>query len=89
MDNFIKNNRLCVIYFTNKNFNELNTKISNLKKTLDKYNFLFIDTDKEINLIEKLNIKSVPLVHIYKNGKLIEEIFGSYTNICEIICLHF
>ena len=89
MDNFIKNNRLCVIYFTNKNFNELNTKISNLKKTLDKSNFLFIDTDKEINLIEKLNIKSVPLVHIYKNGKLIEEIFGSYTNICEIICLHF
>lgn len=89
MDNFIKNNRLCVIYFTNKNFNELNTKISSLKKTLDKSNFLFIDTDKEINLIEKLNIKSVPLVHIYKNGKLIEEIFGSYTNICEIICLHF
>ena len=89
MDNFIKNNRLCVIYFTNENFTELNTKISNLKKTLDKSNFLFIDTDKEINLIEKLNIKSVPLVHIYKNGKLIEEIFGSYTNICEIICLHF
>ena len=89
MDNFVKNNRLCVIYFTNKDFNELNTKINNLKKTLDKSNFLFIDTDKEINLIEKLNIKTVPLVHIYKNGKLIEEIYGSYTNICEIICLHF
>ena len=89
MDNFVKNNRLCVIYFTNKDFNELNTKINNLKKTFDKSNFLFIDTDKEINLIEKLNIKTVPLVHIYKNGKLIEDINGSYTNICEIICLHF
>jgi hypothetical protein len=89
MDNFIKNNRVCVVYFTNEDFGELNNKISGLKKTLDKSNFLFIDTDKEIELIEKLNIKSVPLVHIYKNGKLIEEIFGSYTNICDIIRLHF
>ena len=89
MDNFIKNNRVCVVYFTNEDFGELNNKIIGLKNSLDKSNFLFIDTDKEIELIEKLNIKSVPLVHIYKNGKLIEEIFGSYTNICDIIRLHF
>jgi hypothetical protein len=89
MDNFIKNNRVCVVYFTNEDFRELNNKIRGLKNSLDKSNFLFIDTDKEGDLIEELNIKSVPLVHIYKNGNLIEEIFGSYTNICDIIRLHF
>jgi hypothetical protein len=89
MDNFIKNNRVCVVYFTNEDFRELNNKIIGLKNSLDKSNFLFIDTDKEVDLIEELNIKSVPLVRIYKNGNLIEEIFGSYTNICDIIRLHF
>ena len=89
MDNFIKNNRVCVVYFTNEDFGELNNKISGIKNSIDKSNVLFIDTDKEVELIDELNIKSVPLVHIYKNGNLIEEIFGSYTNICDIIRLHF
>ena len=50
---------------------------------------MFIDSNKELDLIYSLNIKSVPLFRIYKNGNLIEEIFGSYANICEIISLHF
>ena len=50
---------------------------------------MFINSNKELDLIEDLNIKSVPLFRIYKNGYLIEEIYGTYPDICEIISLHF
>ena len=40
------------------------------------------------NLIEELNIKSYPSFKIYKNRKLIENIIGTYSNICSIINLH-
>ena len=89
MDNFIKNNRVCLVYFTNGNFTELNNKIGGLQKSINDSKFLVIDSDKEVELIDELNIKSIPLIHIYKNGKLIEEIFGTYSNICDIIRLHF
>lgn len=84
MDEFITNNSIAVIYFTNSQFATLNNKIENLNSN----NIMFIDTDNELDIIEKLNIKSVPLFHIYKNKSLIEEIFGTYTNICDIIRLH-
>lgn len=89
MDKFIKNNRVCVVYFTNSDFNELNNKIDCLKQSIGESKIMFIDSNAELDLIDELNIKSVPLIHIYKNGKLIEEIFGTYTNICDIISLHF
>ena len=42
MDNFIKNNRVCVVYFTNEDFRELNNKIIGLKNSLDKsFNDIF------------------------------------------------
>ena len=85
MDEFITNNSIAVIYFTNSQFATLNNKIENLNSN----NIMFIDTDNELDIIEKLNIKSVPLFHIYKNGTLIEEIFGTYPNIIDIIRLHF
>lgn len=87
MDIFIKNNSVCLIYFTNENFNELNNKISGLQILKNK--IMIIDSNKHLDIIKELNIKSVPLIHIYKNGKLIEEIFGTYSNICDIIRLHF
>jgi thioredoxin-like negative regulator of GroEL len=89
MDNFIKNNRVCLVYFTNGNFTELNNKISGLQHSISDSKFLVIDSDKHLDIIKELNIKSIPLIHIYKNGKLIEEIFGTYNNICDIIRLHF
>jgi thioredoxin-like negative regulator of GroEL len=89
MDYFIKNNRVCLVYFTNENFTELNNKIGGLQKSISNSKFLVIDSDKEVEIIDALNIKSIPLIHIYKNGQLIEEIFGTYTNICDIIRLHF
>jgi len=89
MDKFIKNNRVCVVYFTNNDFQDLNNKIGCLKQSIGESKIMFIDSNAELDLIDELNIKSVPLIHIYKNGKLIEEIFGTYTNICDIIRLHF
>ena len=89
MDKFIKNNRVCEVYFTNNDFQDLNNKIGCLKQSIGESKIMFIDSNAELDLIDELNIKSVPLIHIYKNGKLIEEIFGTYTNICDIIRLHF
>ena len=89
MDNFIQQKDINIVFFTNDRFSELNTKIRDQSKILGESHFLFIDTDKECDLITQLNIKSVPLFNIYKNGKLIEEIYGTYNNICDIIRLHF
>jgi thioredoxin-like negative regulator of GroEL len=89
MDNFIQQKDINIVFFTNDRFSELNTKIKDQSKILGESHFLFIDTDKECDLIKNLNIKSVPLFYIYKDGKLIEEVFGTYSNICDIIRLHF
>ena len=89
MDNFIQQKDINIVFFTNDRFSELNTKIRDQSKILGESHFLFIDTDKECDLIKNLNIKSVPLFYIYKDGKLIEEVFGTYNNICDIIRLHF
>jgi hypothetical protein len=89
MDKFIQQKDINIVFFTNDRFSELNTKIRDQSKILGENHFLFIDTNKEVDLINKLNIKSVPLFYIYKDGKLIEELFGTYGNICDIIRLHF
>ena len=89
MDKFIQQKNVNIVFFTNDTFKDLNSKIHEQRKILGESHFLFIDTDKECDLITKLNIKSVPLFNIYKNGKLIEEVFGTYSNICDIIRLHF
>ena len=89
MENFVQQKDINIVFFTNDKFSELNNKIKDQSKILGDSHFLFIDTNKERDLIKKLNIKSVPLFYIYKDGKLIEELFGTYSNICEIIRLHF
>jgi hypothetical protein len=89
MENFIQQKDINIVFFTNERFSELNNKIRDQSKILGESHFLFIDTDKECDLITNLNIKSVPLFYIYKDGKLIEEVFGTYSNICDIIRLHF
>ena len=89
MEKFIKQKDINIIFFTNDRFSELNNTIREQSKLLGESHFLFVDTNKELELITNLNIKSVPIFYIYKNGKLIEEVFGNYSNICDIIRLHF
>ena len=89
MENFIQQKNINIVFFTNKKFLELNDKIKEQSKLLGESHFLFIDTNREGDLIKNLNVKSVPLFYIYKDGYLIEEVFGNYNNICEIIKLHF
>jgi len=89
MENFIKQKNINIVFFTNDKFLELNNTIKKQSKLLGESHFLFLDSNKELDLIKTLNIKSVPLFYIYKDGNLIEEIFGNYNNICEIIQLHF
>ena len=89
INTFIKTHNICVIFFTNHTFSSLNTKIKGLSLELGTSKFRIVDSTKELELINQYDIKSVPLFHIYKNGKLIEELFGNYSNICTIIRLHF
>ena len=88
---FISSHNTCAILFTNSRFEELNEKITQLgleKDMLGKILVKDIDSDSDLNITE-LHLKSIPLVYIYKNKKLIEEVFGNYNNICDIIRLHF
>ena len=87
ISNFINKNNTCAILFTNSRFKELNEKITILgleKEMLGKILIRDIDIDNT-----EIHLKSIPLVYIYKNKKLIEEVFGNYNNICDIIRLHF
>ena len=59
-----------------------------LKKEIGNHRFKVINIEDEKN-IKKLHLKGIPLFHIYKNQNLIEEIFGTYKNIEDIIRLHF
>ena len=86
LSNFVNNNYLCVILFTSNNFNKINNSIKNINEIKNK--LLIINLDETNDNLD-IFITSIPLVHIYKNKKLIEEIFGNYMNICDIIKLHF
>ena len=90
ISNFVKVHNLCAVLFTNSRFEELNEKIKLLgleKEMLGK--ILIIDIDSNPIDCNEIHLKSIPLVYIYKNKKLIEEVFGNYNNICDIIRLHF
>ena len=92
--NYIKNNNLVIVFFYSNNYPLLIEKINKIKHecTINYLNniFLYIDCENEANLelIEELFIKSIPLFHIYKNNRMIEEIFGNYKNIEQIINSH-
>ena len=82
---FIELHNTCAILFTNSKFSELNEKITLLGYEKETFGKILV---RDIDYTEIL-LKSIPLVHIYKNKKLIEEVFGNYNNICDIIRLHF
>ena len=88
-NSLIKQKNIFIVYFTNSEFEILNNNIEILSKKMGEPNFLIIDIDKNKKLVENLFIKSIPFFYIYKNGELIEEIFGNYKNINDIIKLHF
>ena len=55
-------------------------KFTILEQYLKKNNniiFIIIDIDKSKEIVEELDITSIPLVQIYKNGKLKEECYGA------------
>ena len=90
ISNFVKLHNLCAVLFTNSRFEKLNEKIKLLgleKEMLGK--ILIINIDSNTIDCNEIHLKSIPLVYIYKNKKLIEEVFGNYNNICDIIRLHF
>tara|TARA_Y100000022_G_C13141601_1_gene325222 strand:- start:311 stop:595 length:285 start_codon:yes stop_codon:yes gene_type:complete len=83
----INNNDLVILYFYSDDFEELNNDI-NIFESENDFSVIKINYKENINLIDKLFIKSVPLFRIYKNHKLIEEIFGNYNNIINILKTH-
>jgi len=87
---FIALHNTCAILFTNSKFSELNEKINLLGYEKETFGKILV---RDIDLLpidySEIHLKSIPLVHIYKNKKLIEEVFGNYNNICDIIRLHF
>ena len=89
VDNFINKNIVSILIFTNDNFEIFNKQLRNVSNICDESNFLFINSNKSVNIINKMNIKSIPIIYIYKNSKLIEEVFGTYNNVSDIIRLHF
>jgi hypothetical protein len=89
IDDFINKNNISILVFTNNKFSEFNNKIDGISTICGKSNFLVINSITNSNIIKQMNIKSIPMIYIYKNSKLIEEVFGTYTNICDIIRLHF
>jgi hypothetical protein len=85
----INNNNVVILYFYSDEFIELNQKMEYFKNIFNP-NFVFITINylENEDLITNLFIKSIPLFRIYKNSEFIEEIFGTYNNIENIINLH-
>jgi hypothetical protein len=93
LKNVILNNKLVILYFYSDDFKLLNDKMAqfnnnNNNNNNNKYKFIKINYIFNENIIDKMCIKSVPLFRIYKNQEFIEEIFGNYDNIIDIIKIH-
>lgn len=90
----VKLKSIFIVFFYSSSFVELEQQINKLRtqciKTYHNDVFLYIKCDEKSNqsVVESLFIKSVPMFFIYKNGILIEEIFGNYENILKIISVH-
>ena len=86
---FLNLQKFVIVFFYNKHFSSLIKKIDKLKKDCENRNmfnvFLYIDVDSNKEIVENLFLKSVPLFRIYHNSEMIEEIFGNYNNITEIL----
>ena len=69
IDEFINKNNISILVFTNSNFIDFNNKISGIRKKCGESNFLVIDSNTNSNIIKQMNIKSIPMIYIYKNSK--------------------
>ena len=54
-----------------------------LKKLVDDYNGSFVlakvNTDEQRELAQRFNIRSLPTLHLYKNGEIVEQVFAAQT----------
>lgn len=54
-----------------------------LKKLVDDYNGSFVlakvNTDEQRELASSFNIRSLPTMHLYKNGEIVEQVLGAQT----------
>ena len=81
-------NVFCFITSSSSWCEELNKEINNLTKNISNFNsgtiFTRVNIDDE-KLAYNLEIASYPVVRIYKNGKVQDEIFCLYPNFIETI----
>ena len=85
----IKTHSVCIFFFYSQECNTLYNKIKTLE-TSSKSKIFFIDINESKNsdLIKEIKLQSYPFFKIYKDGKLIENIIGTYDNIDTIVNLH-
>lgn len=50
--------------------------LKDLSSTKTEYNVLKIDVDKSEKLVHKLKIDTIPCLHIYRDGMLMDKIIG-------------
>ena len=55
----------------------LMTEVMPLYNNLPDIEFIKVDTDNSIDLVNNLSIRSIPSTLIFKNGKIVSEIIGS------------
>ena len=85
----LKPNNFIIIYL----YSNLCDTCNNLKPKLDKlvYNnnnniiFFKINVEEDNELVRYLDITTYPVFRIYKNYIMLQEIFGTYDNIIEIL----
>ena len=82
-------NNLFIIYLYSDNCNtceKLKPKLNGFLNNRNNNTFLFkINVDISINLTQVLDITTYPVFRVYKNKILIQEIFGTYDNIIDIL----
>ena len=80
------NNFIIIYLYSNscETCNKLEPLLDNFNCN-DKIIFLKINVDESNELIRILDITTYPVFRIYKNNLLINEIFGTYDNIIDIL----
>ena len=81
-------NNTDIYYFYSNECGTLTEKIKNfISKSKSMSNFYFIDVNDSNNLeyLDKFNPTSYPQFFIVRNEQCIETIFGTYTNILNIL----
>jgi thioredoxin len=82
LDSFLENNKICVFdFYANwcgpcKILSPILEKLSNAFTNIS---FAKINVDSENELTQKFNIRSIPTLMFFKNGKLINQLTGFRT----------